>query len=239
MKGLYLFLDVMTILPPLMFSFHPRIGFYRCWRSFLPSMAIVAAIFLVWDSYFTKTGVWEFNSRYLLDIPIGNLPLEEYLFFICIPYACVFTLFCMRRWSAFEPSRVTVSATTWLLAFVLTAVGVWNWHCRYTCATFLSLAALLSCFQVFRPDNWLGRFYKGWLILLVPLVVVDGVLTGTGLSSPVVCYRAQDVLGLRLGTIPVEDFLYGMELVMLNVVVYDILERKRARKKRGPMIALL
>ena len=38
---------------------------------------------------------------------------------------------------------------------------------------------------------------------------VSGVLTGTGLENPIVNYNPSQFLGIRMGTIPIEDAVYG------------------------------
>ena len=48
--------------------------------------------------YFTSLEVWGFNSDYLINFFIFNLPIEEVLFFICIPYSCVFTYFVFTKY---------------------------------------------------------------------------------------------------------------------------------------------
>ncbi|WP_435524242.1 lycopene cyclase domain-containing protein [Chryseobacterium indoltheticum] len=54
------------------------------------SALIVAFIFICWDIWFTKIGVWWFNDRYVIGWKILNLPIEEILFlflhsfFLCI-----------------------------------------------------------------------------------------------------------------------------------------------------------
>src|SRR5690349_8569939 len=93
----YLLIDLATIALPLAFSFHPRIAFVREWRAFWPACLLVALVFLVWDVLFTSIGVWGFNGRYVLGTRLAGLPLEEILFFISIPYACVFTYFSIGR----------------------------------------------------------------------------------------------------------------------------------------------
>lgn len=42
---------------------------------------------LIWDWYATINGHWNFNFKNLTGIRIGILPLEEYLFFIVVPYS--------------------------------------------------------------------------------------------------------------------------------------------------------
>src|SRR5258706_12152166 len=41
---------------------------------------------VIWDSYAVVRGHWNFNTEKLLGIKIGVLPIEEYLFFLIIPY---------------------------------------------------------------------------------------------------------------------------------------------------------
>ena len=93
----YLIIDFLTICVPFLFSFHPKILFIKSWKSFIPAMTISATVFLVWDEIFTVWGVWGFNPDYLIGISIGHLPLGEILFFVCIPYSCVFTYFCFKK----------------------------------------------------------------------------------------------------------------------------------------------
>jgi len=50
---------------------------------------IFLALGYLWDSYAVSQGHWLFNSEKLINIKISNLPIEEYLFFIIIPYCSI------------------------------------------------------------------------------------------------------------------------------------------------------
>ena len=91
MNYLYLILNLGSLLVPFIFSFHPKLKFYKLWKHLFIAILLSMLIFIPWDIIFTKQGIWGFNANYFLGIKLFSLPIEEWLFFICIPYACVFT----------------------------------------------------------------------------------------------------------------------------------------------------
>lgn len=225
MRWTYLLIDVLTVLFPFAFSFHPGIRFYRCWRLYLPALFLSALIFLLADIYFTRLGVWTFNRSYTLGYYLGGLPMEEWLFFFCIPYACVFTAQCRRLAGGRGPGPKTTKAITAAMILILVTLAACHLQRRYTSVTCLSLSLLLVYVAFIARSNWLGRFYISWLLLLIPTLLVDGILTGTSLRSPIVSYNPLDILGIRILTIPVEDFFYGMGMFLLNITLFDLLQK--------------
>jgi len=221
MKHTYLLIDLFSVLVPFIFSFHPGLKFYNKWRSIFPAMLLTGAIFISWDMYFTNLKIWGFNPAYLTGTYIGNLPIEEVLFFFCIPYSCVFTYACLNIMiKKSMSSRYQVIISSLLITF--SVVMAIRFHTqRYTCYTFAALFVLIFITQFILKARWLSRYYITYLLLLVPFLIVNGLLTGTGLASPVVWYNSAHIIGLRVLTIPVEDVFYGMDLILLNVIIYS------------------
>ena len=91
MMSLYFWLDILSISVPLLVSFHPKIRLHHYWKSLFSAIALSMIPFIIWDIYFTIHKYWGFNPDYLSQTYILHLPVEEWLFFICVPYACVFT----------------------------------------------------------------------------------------------------------------------------------------------------
>jgi lycopene cyclase domain-containing protein len=238
MKFTYLLIDFFSVLVPFIFSFHPGLKFNKHWPSLFPAMIITGGIFIAWDMYFTHLKIWGFNTRYLTGITIGNLPLEEILFFFCIPYACVFTYACLNLMMSKALSRRNqlVVSSALIIASVFMAV---RFHAlSYTGYTFAVLAVLLFTTQFILKSSWLSRFYITYALLLLPFLIVNGLLTGTGLQNPVVWYNPAHIIGLRILTIPVEDVFYGMDLILLNIIIYTSLntvlfKRRKKRRKAG------
>ena len=85
-----------SIIIPFIFSFHPKLNFNKKWRSTFLSIFIVAIFFIAWDICYSAMGVWGFNPDYLIGVNLFNLPIEEILFFLCIPYACLYTYHCLK-----------------------------------------------------------------------------------------------------------------------------------------------
>jgi lycopene cyclase domain-containing protein len=97
----------------------------------------------------------------------------------------------------------------------------------YTSYTFAGLAFLVFTAQFILKANWLFRFYITYLLLLLPFIIVNGLLTGTGLSNPVVWYNPTQIINVRILTIPFEDIFYGMDLILLNIMIYSGLKNRR------------
>jgi lycopene cyclase domain-containing protein len=218
MKFTYLVIDLFTLLGPLYLSFPPRSDFYRSWRRVFPAMIISASIFVVWDMWFTRLGVWGFNRDYITGVYVGNLPLEEILFFICIPYACIFTFFVFPPVKKIRFSKKNRDIVVVILIALYGATGLLNYHRRYTLVAFSLLAALHFWAYFISKAQWLPRFYLVYALLLIPFLVVNGLLTGTLLAAPVVWYDPGGIMGIRLLTIPLEDIFYGMSLVLVNLL---------------------
>ncbi len=71
---------------------------------------------------------------------------------------------------------------------------------------------------VWKP-TWLAAFYRAWGLALLPFFAVNGLLTGSFLEEPIVWYNNAENMGIRMGTIPVEDAFYGMLMMLLYTAV--------------------
>lgn len=228
---LYLTLDVIAISFPLAFSFYPRANFSKNWKHLLCALLIPAAVFITWDMAFTHMGIWGFNPKYLLGIYVYNLPIEEILFFICIPYACVFSYEALNYLVKRDVFASITRPITILLIVVLLSLGLANFQRWYTCTTFLSTGILLALLEWRLRPSFLSRFYLMFCFILIPFFLINGILTGSFTDEPVVWYNAKEMLGFRMGTIPFEDTFYGMLLLLMNVSLF---ERARGRMRLSP-----
>jgi lycopene cyclase domain-containing protein len=230
MKYTYLWVDFFTIIIPFLFSFHPRLNFYKNFKWFFPANLMAGIVFVAWDVLFTKMGVWGFNPKYLSGIYFFNLPIEEILFFICIPFACVFTYHCLTLFYKFEWTRKAENIVMIGLSALLLLTGLLAYPRAYTATTFISLGILLLAVKFILKIKWFSKLASVYLVLLIPFFIVNGILTGTGLDEPVVWYNDAENLSIRLLTIPIEDIFYGFELILLNMIFYTYFMEKFGRK---------
>jgi lycopene cyclase domain-containing protein len=87
----YFWINLLAISIPFIAGFDKRLKFYRNWKYLFPAMLGTMLVFIPWDMLKTSLEVWGFNPVHLQGIYLVNLPVEEWLFFIAIPYACLFT----------------------------------------------------------------------------------------------------------------------------------------------------
>ena len=219
-KYLYLAINFFAVIVPFLASFYPKAPFFKKWKYLLPAIFFPGVFFLVWDEFFTNIGVWGFNDRYITGLKLGHLPVEEVLFFICIPYSCVFTYFALGQLLNKDYLKSHQRKISLLLIIGLVAVGLTFIQRAYTGTAFLFLASFIAFEEFYRKAEYISRFYFTYAIILIPFFIVNGILTGSFIEEEVVWYNNEHNLGVRLGTIPIEDIFYGMLLLMMNVSLF-------------------
>jgi lycopene cyclase domain-containing protein len=210
---LYLLLNIGSFSFPFLYSFNKKMNFIKQWKTVFLSILIVAIFFIIWDVIFTKNGIWGFNEAYHLPYKIVGLPIDEILFFICIPYASIFIYYSLEY---FKPTSLlsdkVVKRITYFL-LILTAVTLFfNLDKWYTSINY-SLLIVTLLIAIFLAKDILKRFYIAFIIILIPFLIVNGILTGSFIAEPVVWYNNSENLGIRLFTIPVEDIGYAFNML--------------------------
>lgn len=223
MKGLYLALDLFTLACPLILSFEKRVHYFGHWKNALLAALIIAVPFIAWDILFTLWGFWGFNPEYLIGIELAGLPLEEYLFFLLVPFACTFIYeVCLYY---FTPQFLR-----WFNRFFLFAIPAYALALNligdigyYTMSVVISSALVLFWMLLSPKVTHIGIAF---LFSLLPFLLVNGILTGSFIEEPVVWYSEAQKVSPRIFTIPMEDILYSFTLTASNILVYEILKKK-------------
>ena len=223
MNSLYLWLNIGSIAVPLLYSFHPKLQLYKKFHWLLLSLMLTMGVFIPWDVIFTINGVWGFNSDYFLGFEIFSLPLEEWLFFICIPFACVFTHYALLLYFPnLKLNKVATRAISISLVLILFILALANYDKWYTLVNF-SLAIPLTWLVYKYNPQLLQHFFLTFLVMLIPFFIVNGVLTGSWIDNQVVWYNDAENLGIRMGTIPVEDSIYAYSMILMNLFFFEYL----------------
>jgi len=227
----YLLINFFTIIICFIYSFDRRIQFHRYFGTFLKSSLLVALPFIAWDIWFTANGVWWFNKTYTMGLSIFGLPIEEWLFFICIPFSCVFTYFCLDKFfdlswcSAFNNIIVFVSI------IVCAVIALLHYDKIYTFITaIVTIFTLIYLHFIVRVD-WIGQASLVFTVLMLGFFPVNGVLTGTGIEQPIVNYNPMYFLNFRILTIPIEDAVYGYTQFLLNIYFFKLFKEMDDRKR--------
>lgn len=236
---LYLTVDLACLSGPFFLSFQKRLPFYSYFKALFASIAAMMLVYVPWDMAFTQNGIWGFNEKYITGAHIGNLPIEEWLFFICVPYACIFSFECVRFFFPKNPlkSYAKFISISYILISLILLFSFWgNW---YTMSAMTITILLLSYHTFIRKSEFMGWFHFSWLILLIPFYISNGVLTGlhfyeyplintqpNAIQDMIVWYNNNHNLGIRIWSVPLDDFFYGMSMVLLALTVYEPLKKK-------------
>lgn len=91
----------------------------------------------------------------------------------------------------------------------------------FTALLSLGIDSVLKTHLKKRPLFW---YFHGFVFVMT--ILTNGYLT----ARPIVLYGEPFYLGIRLGTIPIEDFFYGFGLITFNVVLFEFFLSRRLVK---------
>jgi lycopene cyclase domain-containing protein len=177
-------------------------------------MLPVSAFFILWD--FLVTGAWwQFNPKFIL-LPsfssVLRLPLEEVLFFLVVPYAVltvvknllVYTKNSLVRSEDRVYMYLNICIRLCLLGLAAAFFARAQWY-SFSVVVFLQLVDM----SVLRSKGiLLGLFFTLFATLIFNMYLT---------ALPVVMYDEIYITGIRIGSIPVEDFGYGVLLYLLLI----------------------
>jgi lycopene cyclase domain-containing protein len=216
---LYSILLFCSFLVPFVLSFDRKLRFYRQWKYLFPSIAVVAMMYIAVDIGMTRAGIWGFDHRYHSGISLAGLPVEEWMFFLVIPYSSVFLHdVVVLYFPSFKTSALLGRMLQIILIFFFSLVAIRYYPRVYT---FYSSALVISAliFSLADKSGMINHYWVTFLIILVPFVIVNGILTGSLIDGEIVWYSDESILGIRFLTIPVEDFGYGFSLVLFVILL--------------------
>jgi len=219
----YLLINILIIFFPLILSFDRNLKFYKKVPYVLQSIAFISTAYIVWDVIATKRGDWAFNPEHLLGFDILGLPLEEILFFLTVPYSCIFiyetVLFYVKE------KKFDFNYKVFLIPAILVIIlGTIFYNQNYTFTVLIFTGAFFIGAIIFN-ESLLGsrNFWITMLISFLPFLIINYFLT----SIPVVTYNETAFSGKRFITIPYEDFLYSFSMISLWILFYELAKGKK------------
>jgi lycopene cyclase domain-containing protein len=221
----YLFIHAVAFFPFLLLGFNKRINLWKFRKPALVGISIIGTLFIFWDIYFTHIGIWGFNQTYLIGIDLVGMPLEEILFYLIIPFAFILAFEILQQYiqeSSLKNLGRLFLGGVFGFSFLFLFLG---FNKIYT-GPVVGLALFSSFLFMFLDSKWVGHFALTFILFLIPFLVFKGVLTASILEHKMVWYNENEIVGKRIGNIPVEDLFFVFLLLIWNCQLFEKLKKE-------------
>lgn len=227
LEGTYLYIihHLLSFIPVFFFGIVLNWFDYRnaVWKELLVPLVMMALIFIAWDILFTALGVWRFNPAYIQGVSIINLPWAEVCWFFIIPFCSLFVYQIVKiRWSNPWGSARTLQ---FVLLVVLFGMYLLNMDRIYSAT---SLSMTISMIGLSLIVNWkgFGLFIASFLLLLIPMGLFNGMLTGLLTKEALVQYNSAEFGGIRILSFPIEDIGFGFSFLIGILLLSDFIKHR-------------
>lgn len=176
---------------------------------------------------------WDFSPEFVLPLPrLLHLPIEEWFFFITVPYGLLVLEKNLDSNQKFQTviSQLEIKHNAYLSTlFLLAVTGIFVWisvsyHWSYTTVMLLGFSASLF-FAILFLKHSLKILGVMLLLTLLLTTIFNMYLT----ALPIVTYAPDLKSGLMVGTIPIEDFLFGGIMIVNLAIAQKILIKNKTQ----------
>lgn len=213
----YLLVDMCILLPPFIVQrLNHKYRLIALSQALVP-IAIPSLLFLFWD-FFAVNTLWYFNNTYILGIVLGGIPVEEIFFFFVASYSCLYF------WCHMSQTKVvTISSFFRLVLASVLCVGYVLVYLFFSTRLYTSIVLyiLISTYVLQLTQKSVFFLTKKYLLFLIFLSIVITIFNGYLTARPIVRYNPSGITRLHVGTIPIEDYIYGVALLNLVLFIYE------------------
>lgn len=214
----YLLFNLLVIIVPLLCSLMPPFRSFMRWKATIAAILPMAGIFLLWDAAVIGKHWW-FHPSYITGITLARLPIEEILFFFSVPFACLFVWKVLNHFARGTRHPHNQPLPLWgVVVLSLCTEILFLCGKSYTGLVVVAWIALLILHRVLsyplRSSSILTPFI---FFVLVSTFIWNGFLT----ALPITIYDPSYQLGIHIWTLPIEDFVYGLVLIMGTVMLFE------------------
>jgi len=143
------------------------------------------------------------------------------VFFVSLAYIVWDILFTRMGPGITRNYNKQLSATVVFISILIMSIEPFAW---YTWTTLGLLVISLLYWDFYIQSTITNYLLLAWLLCAIPMLYVNGVLTG----KPVLIYNNAENCGIRIGTIPLEDFFYHLLYMVWMLNLYEKLRTKTA-----------
>jgi lycopene cyclase domain-containing protein len=161
-------------------------------------------------------------------IEIFGLPIEEILFFVVVPFACIFIYESLEYF--IKDKEIYFNKWIYLsLAGIFIIVGLIFYHQDYTILAMFSCALFFIIASTIYPEILKSRNYWLYIILsFIPFIIFNYLLTSLIVVyyNPIAIWGGNGAWNGRFFTIPIEDFFYNFSMLSFYLLVYIYFKKR-------------
>ncbi len=222
MNYTYLLINVALLLIPLILIYSMKMQQNRAVKFMLLAVFINVFVFSVPTEYLTQMKVIVFNPPYLTGFILWQLPIEELLFSLVMPFAGLAVyIFLNTRFPDLKFEKYSLALSNILLGICI-AILYFGYHNLYTLFTFLILLVFLLYVEYVNKIRFMYRFYRAWLVSLVPFYIAASIVN----ALPVIQYNEKETLIFNFLNVPFESPFYFMGMLLLTVYLFELFKSR-------------